>query len=118
MFWKKLREAAQKNIVEVVSFHYSDQLFLAYPRLDMERSVALTKELFSDLCVPLSPVVFNQEGQAGEGRHTFMADHDYSIAVFPKNLFRYNPWRRRPAVSPLAPVHTARRGCGGWSRRR
>ena len=86
---EKLREATRKNIVEIVSFHYSDQLFLAYPRLDMERSVAITQNLFADLCVPLSPVVFNQEGQAGEGRHTFMADHDYSIAVFPKNLFRY-----------------------------
>ena len=84
-----LQEATQAGIVELVSFHYSDQLFLAYPTLDMERSVAITKNLFEQNCVPLSPVVFNQEGQAGEGRHRFMAAHDYEIAVFPVNLFRY-----------------------------
>src|SRR5262245_33439364 len=34
----RLRRLAKRGQVEVVSFHYSDQLFLAYPRRDLVRS--------------------------------------------------------------------------------
>ena len=85
----KLRDAAKAGTVEIVSFHYSAQLFLAFPTFDLERSIEITREIFDLYCVPLSGVVFNQEGQAGEGRHAFMAGHGYSISVFPKNLYNY-----------------------------
>jgi len=51
--------------------------------------VAYTRALFNRYCVPLSGVVFNQEGQSGEGKHAFMAEHGYTISVFPKNLLNY-----------------------------
>ncbi len=85
----KLRDAAKSGQVEVVSFHWSDQLFVAFPERDLHRSIAITKQLFADYDVPLSKVVFNQEGQAGEGKHALMADECYGISVFPKNLYRY-----------------------------
>ncbi|NOZ88037.1 MAG: hypothetical protein GXP49_17610 [Deltaproteobacteria bacterium] len=84
-----LRDAVASGIVELTSFHYADQLFLAYPKEDMEKSQELTQKIFKDNCVPLSGVVFNQEGQAGEGRQQFLAEHGYNIGVFPKNLFKY-----------------------------
>ncbi len=86
---KKLQEAAQKGIIEVVSIHYSDQFFLAFPRFDLQRSADLNRSIFEKSCVPLSGVVFNQEGQAGEGKHRFMKENGYAISVFPSNLWFY-----------------------------
>ena len=63
-----LRSMAQRGQVELISFHVNDQLFLAFPREDLDRSIAETKAIFAKHCLPLSGVVFNQEGQAGEGR--------------------------------------------------
>lgn len=86
---EKLQEATRAGRVEIVSFHYSDQLFLAFPERDLDYSIRMTKEIFDRYCVPLSAVVFNQEGQAGIGRHPMMKKHGYEIAVFPKNLYNY-----------------------------
>ncbi|MCB9508254.1 MAG: hypothetical protein H6700_05940 [Myxococcales bacterium] len=91
-----LRTLAQRGQVEVVSFHYAAQLFLGFPLEDQVRSLAATRQVFDENCVPLSGVVFNQEGQAGEGRQRLLVDEGYSIGVFPKNLWRYvrgeTPW--------------------------
>jgi hypothetical protein len=85
----RLREMAQTGQVEVVSFHYAAQLFLAFPKEDLVRSIRKTKEIFASYCIPLSGVVFNQEGQAGPGRQRVLLEEGYIIGVFPKNLFRY-----------------------------
>ncbi len=91
-----LRELAQRGQAELVSFHYAAQLFLAYPREDLERSQARVRETFETHCLPLSGVVFNQEGQAGEGRQRLLVEQGWEIGVFPKNLWRYvrgdDPW--------------------------
>lgn len=92
-----LRELAQRGQVELVSFHYAAQLFLAYPREDQERSLAETRAIFEKYCLPLSDVVFNQEGQAGEGRQQLLVDEGWRIGVQPVNLWRYvrdgeTPW--------------------------
>ncbi|MBD90244.1 MAG: hypothetical protein CL940_07890 [Deltaproteobacteria bacterium] len=92
-----MRELAQSGQVELVSFHYAAQLFLAFPKEDMERSIARTKAIFEDHCLPLSGVVFNQEGQAGEGRQRMLVEEGYEIGVYPKNLWGYvrdgeTPW--------------------------
>lgn len=99
----KLQKATQEGRIELVSFHYSAQFFLAFPREDLERSVAKVKAIFDKYCVPLSGVVFNQEGQAGEGKHLFMSTHGYSISVWPKNLFSY--YRGDEARWPLYTNH-------------
>jgi len=85
----KLQELAWSGQAELISFHHSDQLFLAFPAEDLARSVTRTREIFDAYCLPLSGVVFNQEGQAGEGRQRFLLDHGYDVGVFPKNLWRY-----------------------------
>ena len=86
---EKLRRATHSGQIEVISFHYSAQLFMAFPEYDLARSIEMTRGIFERYCIPLSGVVFNQEGQAGEGRHAFMAEHGYAISVFPKNLYNY-----------------------------
>ncbi|MFA6032848.1 MAG: hypothetical protein WC889_08125 [Myxococcota bacterium] len=86
---EKLRIGAATGQLELVSIHYSDQLFVAFPRADLQKSVDLTKDIFGWNCVPLSPVVFNQEGEDGEGKHAFMAQNGYTTDVYPTNLFLY-----------------------------
>ncbi len=61
----KLRAMATSGQVSVISFHYSDQLFIAYPQVDWEHSQDLTRATFDEHCIPLSKSVFCQEGQAG-----------------------------------------------------
>ena len=85
----KLRQAAQSGQVEVVSFHWSAQLFLAFPKRDLERSLEMTRAVFAKYCIPLSAVVFNQEGQDGEGKHAFMATHGQAIDLMHVNQFGY-----------------------------
>ncbi len=84
-----LQKLAWRGQVELVSFHANDQLFLAFPREDLHRSIARTKAIFAKACLPLSGVVFDQEGQAGEGRQKVLLQEGYTLGVFPKNLFKY-----------------------------
>ncbi len=90
---EKMQQAAQTGAIEMVSLHYSDQFFEAFPRHDLQLSTDWTRKLFQEACVPLSGVVFNQEGQAGEGKHRYMKDSGYGISVFPVNLFKYYHWQ-------------------------
>jgi hypothetical protein len=81
-----LRTLAKRGQVELVSLHYSDQLFLAYPRRDLERSIARNKAVFAANDLPLSTVDFNQEGQFNEGLLQVLHDNGYTIAVLASNL--------------------------------
>lgn len=90
----KLQGAVQSGQVEISSLHYSDQFFLAFPRYDLQKSQELTADILLDSCIPLSPVVFNQEGQDGVGKHDFMAANGYSIDVYPVNLYRFYHWEQ------------------------
>lgn len=85
----KLRKLAKAGQLDVVSFHYSDQLFIAHPEQDWLRSRALTAATFAKHDVPLSRTVFCQEGQAGEGMARRMLDAGYRNMVWPKNLWTY-----------------------------
>jgi len=85
----KLRKLAKSGQIDVVSFHYSDQLFIAYPEEDWRRSQALTAATFAKHDVPLSRTVFCQEGQAGEGVAQRMQEVGYRNLVWPKNLWSY-----------------------------
>jgi hypothetical protein len=84
-----LRRLVDAGQVELVSFHYSDQLFLAYPRLDLERSHDLMEEVWAEAEIAPSAVVFCQEGQFGVGMAAFGEPRGRTIFALPKNLFRY-----------------------------
>jgi len=93
---KKLTAAGQ---LEVVSFHYSDQLFVAHAPEDWEKSAALNKTIFDKTSIPLGGAVFCQEGQAGTGMAAAMKAHGQSILVWPKNLWSYQ--HTEPETSPI-----------------
>jgi hypothetical protein len=84
-----LRQLAQSGQIEVLSFHYSDQLFVAHPREDWSRSQALTAATFARYDVPLGKTVFCQEGQSGEVMAREMKARGYATMVWPKNLWIY-----------------------------
>jgi hypothetical protein len=84
-----LRTMAKSGQIEVVSFHYSDQLFIAHPREDWSRSQDLTAQTFAKHDIPLGGAVFCQEGQAGTVMAKEMKDRGYATMVWPKNLWIY-----------------------------
>jgi hypothetical protein len=99
---EKLRELSSSGQAEVVSFHYSDQLFLAYPRSDLERSLDLTRQVFERYGIPLSASVFCQEGQASPAMPALMERYGYEFMVWPKNLYRY----QHGTPDPVMPYYT------------
>ena len=94
----KLKTLVDAGQIELISFHYSDQLFLAYPKHDNEVSISKTDEIASSLGLEMSPVVFTQEGQGGPGAIEFGAEHNRNIYVYPKNLYiyQYGDWENAP----------------------
>ncbi len=96
-----LREMVESGQVELVSFHYSDQLFLAYPRLDLERSHQLMDQVWDLTELDPSGVVFCQEGQFGIGVGPFAQDHDRTTLGLPKNLFKYQHQAAYEEAPPL-----------------
>lgn len=94
----KLRTLATRKQIDVVSFHYSDQFYIAYPRLDWERSVAMTKTIFEGAAVPLSTTVFCQEGQIGLGIAATLPDVGRKTLVWSKNNFDYQHPGQKPAA--------------------
>jgi uncharacterized protein (DUF2249 family) len=82
----RLRALAESGQVELVSFHYSDQLWTAYPARDQAFSLDETRRVFSEHDLPLSRVVFSQEGQMGPGALLRMGEWGYDIAILPHNL--------------------------------
>lgn len=84
-----LKTLADAGQVEIVSFTYSDQLWVAYPWRDQEVSLDLTRRIFEENGLPLSRVVFTQEGQFGPGMVERLPDAGYGVAVLPHNLGEY-----------------------------
>lgn len=97
----KMKQLVENGQAELVSFHYSDQLFLGYPRLDMVRSHELLDAVLADNGLTLSPVVFCQEGQFGEGVAPLAAVHGQTILGLPKNLFRFQHVSAYDTAPPL-----------------
>jgi len=97
----KMKQLASDGQVELVSFHYSDQLFLGYPRLDMVRSHELLDRVVAENDLTLSPVIFCQEGQFGEGLAGIAADHGQTILGLPKNLLRFQHLSAYDTAPPL-----------------
>ncbi len=83
---QQLADLVAGGQVELLSFHYSDQLFLAHGQDQMAWSRALNHDVLANGCIVPSDPVFTQEGQFGEGMPAFMGG---GVALIPKNLFRH-----------------------------
>lgn len=83
----RMRALVEAGQLELASIHWSDQFFLAFGTEDMDESWRRTQQSFVDANLPLSPVVFAQEGQFGEGFAEWVAERrPEAIAVMARNL--------------------------------
>ena len=96
-----LSDLVRSGQVELVSFHYSDQLFLAYPRSHMVQSRTLNAAVLGDGCLAASGPVFTQEGQFGIGMADLLGTGGDAVLVLPKNLFSH-----LHGDSPVAPYYS------------
>ena len=94
---EKLRTLTKAGRIDVASFHYSDQFFIAHAKEDWSRSADLTRATFAKHDIPLGPTVFCPEGQAAMGMAAAMKDKGYQTLVWPKNLFSYQHEGLAPA---------------------
>ncbi len=85
----KLRNLVEEGRAEIVSWHYSDQLFLAYPKRAMEWSIARNDQALRESCLPRRGSVFTQEGQFGEGMVPLMKENDYRTGLYAMNLLSF-----------------------------
>ena len=86
----RMRALVEAGQLELASIHWSDQFFLAFGQRDMERSWEMTQASFAAANLPLSPVVFTQEGQFGPGFAAWLAERrPDAIMVIPSNLSRF-----------------------------
>jgi hypothetical protein len=85
----KMRTLAATGQIDFDSFHYSDELFIAYPKRDLEVSLDLVDRIFARVCLPRGRSIFAQEGQFARGELPIAREHGYQVAVLPKNLFSY-----------------------------
>lgn len=85
----KLKTLVDRSQVAADSFHWSDQLWTAYPRRDQEVSFDLTKASFAAASLPLGKAVWTQEGQFGPGLPRFMKERGLEVAILPRNLLKW-----------------------------
>jgi hypothetical protein len=94
----KLRTLAARGQIAVDSLHWSDQLWVAYPRRDLEVSFEMTQASFAAAQIGQGLAIFSQEGQFGPGLARFMAERGLKAMVVPRNLFK---WHYATAIAPL-----------------
>ena len=58
-----LKKLVLRRQIELVIAHYSDQLFIGYPALDLQRSILLSDEILARYGIERSRVFFGQEFQ-------------------------------------------------------
>jgi hypothetical protein len=97
---ERMRALIDEGRLEIASIHWSDQFFLAFGREDMDRSWAMTQASFEAADIPLSRVVFTQEGQFGEGFAEWLRENrPDAVMVMARNLQGF--YQRDLADQPL-----------------
>ncbi|GAB4313813.1 MAG: hypothetical protein Kow0069_15100 [Promethearchaeota archaeon] len=95
---ERLRALNARGQVEVVCVHYSDQIYLAYPKFDLVKSIELADEILERNGLKRSPVWFGQENFFGEGVAEVMVQCGYSVALVNRHHYQHF----HPAPPPAA----------------
>jgi len=94
----KLKKLCERGQIELISVHYSDQIYLAYPREDMELSEKINNEILSKCGLRRSKVFFAQENFFGPKVPRYMKRHGYEIALIDRSYYEY--FRSLPRIAP------------------
>ncbi len=79
-YLERLHILNKRGQVEIVTVHYSDQIYLAYPGYDLIKSIEIADEILERNGLKRSPVWFGQENFFGEGIAETMKQCGYSVA--------------------------------------
>ena len=93
----KLRRLVRGGQVELMVTHYSDQIYLAYPEYDMEKSQELVGEILERNGLERSRVFFTQENFFTPVAPKFVEKHGFEAALIDYTLIRLLEvfWRLR-----------------------
>ena len=98
----KFKRLVNSGQCDLVTFHYADQLLLAYPGHDQEWSLKLNDALLEKHGITRSETIFAQEAQFGEGMAWLGKQKDYNVAVMTTG--HYN-WFQDDDRFPFFQVH-------------
>ncbi len=84
-----LRKLNNAGTIELVTVHYSDQIYMAYPKRDLVESIKICDEIYTKLGLIKSPVWFGQENFFGEGIARVMNETGYKIALVNRSQYSY-----------------------------
>lgn len=86
--FKKLNQRRQ---LELISVHYSDQIYLAYPERDMQESININNEIFTELGLKRSGVWFGQENFFGPGiAENIMEKNGFQTALLNRHYMAHH----------------------------
>jgi hypothetical protein len=86
----KLRELVMvRHQIELVSVHYSDQIYLAYPKRDMEESIHINDETLARYGLERGGTFFAQENFFGPGMIPLMKAYGYRVALLNRHYIRH-----------------------------
>ena len=75
-----LKKLIDRGQIELVIAHYSDQIFIAYPALDLQRSIKISDEILAKYGMKRSRVFFGQEIQYSPGlAYALKGTHDVVV---------------------------------------
>ncbi len=95
---RRFAALVKRGQVDLMTYHWSDQLVVAHPRQDMQWSWQQNARTVEALCIPRVPVYFLQEGQFGPGVQTFAKDMEDGVVMLPRGLAGYWHGARTPAL--------------------
>ncbi len=78
---KLLKKLIDRGQIELVIAHYSDQFFIAYPALDLQRSIQISDEILEKYGMKRSRIFFGQEIQFSPGlAYALKGSHDVVVS--------------------------------------
>ncbi len=86
---EKFKKLINSGQAELVSFHYGDQLLLAFPAHDQNWSLRINDRVLEENGIERSGVIFAQEAQFGEGYAVMAKKHGYNVAVMTTSQYRW-----------------------------
>jgi hypothetical protein len=93
-----LKKLINRGQIELVIAHYSDQFFIAYPALDMKKSIELSDQILAAHGMKRSRVFFSQEIQWTPAYASFLKDK-YDLVVTSSDPHSYYRGKTLPLVN-------------------
>lgn len=98
---RRIRELIEREQIELISSTYSPQIWLAFPRQDLVKSIEINLQLLKKHELPSSRIFFSQENFYGYGVSTLSEWFD--IALVKDDYYYY--WNQQPEHNENLPPY-------------